>query len=116
VLERARGLVFGVTGQVDLPVLPHQPPLAVHDDRRVVPAQARALAAQLRVAQTEREPQAPRLVEQCPGLGAGHLSLEEGVDLGLVLHPPAREERGQGQLRKHHEIRATTVRLIEQGQ
>ena len=44
-------------------------------------------------------------------LGPGHLALEEGVDLPLILHPPAREEGGERELGKDHEIAAARMRL-----
>jgi hypothetical protein len=42
-----------------------------------------------------------------------HLALEEGVDLRLVLHPPAREEGGERELGKHHEVAAVGLGPLE---
>jgi len=63
-----------------------------------------------------RDAEPPRLVEQRPRLGPRHLALEERVDLRLVLHPPAGEERGEGQLGEGHEIGAPAVGLGEEGE
>ncbi len=48
--------------------------------------------------------------------GPGHLALEEGVDLPLILHPPAGEEGGERQLGKHHQLAAARVRLAQQAE
>src|SRR6185369_5794614 len=60
--------------------------------------------AQLSIAETEPDTESPRLVEERARLRPRHLALEEGVDLALVFHPPAGKERGEGQLRKNHQI------------
>src|SRR3954447_8506110 len=59
-------------------------------------------------------PLRPRLVEQRRGLVRGHLALEEGVDLVLVLHPPAQEEGGERQLGKDDEVAAVLARLAQE--
>jgi len=43
-----------------------------------------------------------------------HLLLEEGIDLGLVLHPPARKERRQRQFRKHDHVAAMSLSRSQQ--
>ena len=104
----------GVTGQVDLAVLADEPPAAIDQDRGVVAPERIALAGELGVAQAEGEAEPCRLVPERARLGPGHLALEERVDLRLILHPPAGEERGEGQLREDHEVAAPGVGLPEE--
>src|SRR5207249_3426411 len=111
VLERAPRLVLGVAGQVDLAVLEDAAAARVDEERRVV---AMAIGRLLRVAEAEAEAEPPRLVEERLRFRPGHLGLEEGVDLGLILHPPARKERRQRELGEHDQLRAARLRLVQQ--
>ena len=113
-LERSGRLVLGVAGQMDLAILPDDAADGVHEDRRVVAAGDAGLLGDLRVAHTEREAQAARLLEQGLGLRPRHLGLEERVDIALLPHVPAREERRQGQLREDHEVTVTGPGLAQQ--
>ena len=61
-------------------------------------ARPAAFLGQLGIAEIEADAELAGEIEQLPGLGIGHLALEIAVDLALVLHPPAREERRQRQL------------------
>jgi hypothetical protein len=113
VLERAIGLVLGVAGQVDLAVFPDQAPAGVDEDRGVVPMSDAALDDELRVAEIEAETEPRCLLEQRARLGPGHLALEERVDLRLILHPPARKERGEGELREDHQVATPGLGLVQ---
>ena len=117
VLERPPRLVVLVAGQVDL---------AVAGDLAAVrrrPGSACCSGGsppvgrrwQLGEAQREADAQVAGLVEQRLGVGPGHLGLEEGVDVGLVVEPPAGEERGQGQLGEGHQLGAVGRRLRAAG-
>jgi hypothetical protein len=116
VLERAVGLVLGMAGQVNLPITPNDVSRAVHEDGRVEAARAPILDGQLGIAEAEPDGEPPRLVEERARLRPRHLALEEGVDLRLILHPPAREERGERQLGEHDQLAAARVRLREEGE
>ena len=106
VLEGAPGLVLGMARQVDLAVFQRDRARLVDQDRGVEAARAAVLPRQLGEAEIEADAERLRLVEQRRGLVRRHLALEERVDLVLVLHPPAREERGERELGKHDEIAA----------
>jgi hypothetical protein len=110
-LKRAPGLVLGMAGQVHLPVLANDPPAAVDQDRAV---EAPALGRQLGMAQIEPDAELGRGLEQRPGRPAGHLGLEEGVDLGLRAEEPAREEGRERQLREDDEIGAAALGLAQE--
>ena len=72
-----------------------------------------ALPCELRVAEVKGDAEGGGLLEERPGLGAGHFRLEERVDLGIV-EQPARKERGQRELRIDHEVGAARCRLAHQ--
>ena len=66
------------------------------------------------VAEVEADPEAGGLVEQGPGVWTGHLGLEEVVELGPVVGPPAGKEGGEGQFGEHDEIAAGVGSLAQQ--
>ena len=86
-------------------------PVGTDQDRGVVAPRLALLLGQLGIAEIEADPELLREIEQRPGLGARHLALEIAVDLRLVGHPPAREERRQRQLGKDDEPGAPAMRL-----
>ena len=100
-LERPLGLVLGMAGQMDLAVLGDDAAVALDQDRGVEAANAALLAGELGIAETEPHRETLGLVEQRRRLVGRHLLLEEGIDLGLVGHPPAREEGRQRELGEH---------------
>ena len=106
--------VVGMTRQVHLAVLPDLPPLPVDQNRRVVAAGPALLLRKLAVAEVEADSEPGGLVEQGPGLGSRHLALEETVDLGLILHPPAGKEARERDLGEDHELAARCARLAKQ--
>jgi hypothetical protein len=115
VLERGLGLVVGVPGQVDLAVLADDRAVGRDQDRGVEAARAARFLRELGVADVEADAELLCLVEQRLRLGRGHRGLEvPAVHLGLVLHPPARKEGGEGELREDHELRAHGMRLAQQ--
>src|SRR5438445_8206657 len=61
VLEGPPGLVLGMAGQVDLPVLAHDAPRRVHQDRGIEAPRDPALDHELRVAEAHSRTQALRL-------------------------------------------------------
>ncbi len=52
--------------------------------------------------------------EQGPRCCIRHLALEPGVDFGLILHVPAREERGERELRVDDQIGAFRLGFVHQ--
>ncbi len=104
-----------MAGEVHLAVLADDASVRARQDGAVVVLRRAVLAGELGVAEIEGDAEVRRRLEQRPGLRARHLALEEGVDLGLVLHPVAREEGGQRQLGKDHELGAARVRLAHHG-
>ena len=113
VLELALGLVLGVAGQVDLAILADDRARIVDQDGRVEAAGFPALPCKLRVAEVKGDAEGGGLLEERPGLRAGHLRLEERIHLGVV-EQPARKERGQRELRIDHEVGAARCRLAHQ--
>src|SRR5262245_43296412 len=116
VLERPIGLVLGMAGEMDLPIAPDDLARAIREDGSVEAACAAPLVDELGVAEAEAHAEAARLVEERARLRPRHLVLEEGVDLRLIFHPPAREEGRERELREHHELAATRVGLGEEGE
>ena len=73
------------------------------------------LVGKFGVAQAEAHREPLGLGEQRRRLVGRHLLLEEGIDLGLALHPPAREERRERELGKHHELAAHALGFAQMG-
>jgi hypothetical protein len=69
---------------------------------------------QLGIAKIHRDLVVGGALKQRPGRGIRHLTLEPGIDLGLILHVPAREERGERELRIDDQIGAFRLRFIHQ--
>ncbi len=112
VLERRLRLVIGVAGQVHLAVLADDPAIGRHQDRGVI---AVVVRRQLGVADVEADAELLGLVEQRLGFFRGDaLFKEPRVDLGLVLHPPARKEGGEREFGKHHEPGAHRMAFAQQ--
>jgi hypothetical protein len=70
---------------------------------------------QLRIAEVEADTEPRRVLEQHLRLGTRHLALEEGVDLGLIFHVPAREEGRKRKLGKDDETAAALLGPDHQG-
>src|SRR3546814_6145533 len=88
----------------------------VDDDRRVE-AMRPAFGVgrcQLGIAEREADAEAFRLVEQRPGLGSRHLYLEEALDLGRILHVPAREKGRQREFRVDDQIAARVAGIAHE--
>src|SRR5204863_216281 len=66
------------------------------------------------IAEIKADAELLREIEQRPRLRARHVALEIAVDLGLVGHPVAREERRQCQLGKDDKLDAGAVCLAQQ--
>ena len=113
-LKRILRAVVGVAREMDLAVLADDRARLVDEDGGVVAALDAALLDELRVAQVEADTEALGLVKERPGRGIGHLALEEGVELVLVLDPPARKKTGQRKLRKYHQVAAPVVRRAKE--
>src|SRR5262245_32266678 len=101
---------------MNLAVLADDPAALVYQNGSVEVPGGAILMDQLGVAQAKAEPESARLVEERSRLRPRHLALEEAVDLGLILHVPAREERRQGQLGEHDEITASGLGVVKMGQ
>src|SRR5262249_45494561 len=114
VLERGLRQTLGMAGQVNFAIATEYPAVAFEENRRVVMPDPARLAGQLRIAEAEPYLQFPCQVEQWPGLGARYFALEKPVDLGLVGHPPAREEGGERQFRKDDKGGTPAMRLAQQ--
>src|SRR5215510_2792748 len=114
-LKGAPRLVLGMTGEMDLAVFADGAAGLVHQDRGVEAShRASGLTHELGVAETEADAETARLLEERTRLRPRHLTLEERVDLRLVLHPPAREEGRKGKLGKHHEVADMRLRLLQE--
>ena len=112
-LERRFRQVLGVSGKVDLPVLPDDL-AAVDEDRGVEVAMAVPVPDQLRVAEVEPDTEPPGGVEEGPGLRSGHRGLEVRVRGRRVLEEVAGEEGGEGELREDHQPAAGARRPLHQ--
>ena len=110
-LERARRIVVGVAGQMHLAVLADDPAVAVGQDRGV---EALAVRGELGIAERDGDLVFRRPFEQRPRRRVGHLALEPGIDLRLVGHVPAREERGERKLGVDDEVAVLRLGLVEQ--
>ncbi len=106
--------MVGVAGEMNLAVLADHPPLPVDDDRGVVMTDLLVFQGQLRIAEAKANLQALGFLEQRGGIRPRHLALEEAVDLLLVFHPPAGEERGQRDLGVDDHFALHVVRLAHQ--
>src|SRR5690606_9962829 len=93
VLESPPWLVLMVSRQMNLAVLADDLARLIDDDRGVEPARALAVLDQLRVAEVEADAELDGSLEQRSRLRSRHLALEVGIDLRLIAHVPAREER-----------------------
>ena len=102
-LVAARGIELVVAGQMHLAVLADDGARLVDQDRGV---EMMPVRRQLRIAEAHRHAGALRRLEQRPRGGVRHLALEPDVGVAAVLVIPAREERGQRQLRIDDEIAA----------
>ena len=105
------GSWFAWPGRWTLRYLPAMRPALVDQDRGVESPLPVALADDFGVAEIEAHLQLPPELEQRCGRRVRHLLLVEGVELRLVLHPPAGEEGGQRKLGEHHEPGAPSVRF-----
>src|SRR3984893_8004715 len=97
-----------------LTVLAHDAAVLVGDNGSVVVANLIIFMRALGEAEVEPYPAALGFLEQRKRVARRHLVFEEAVDLLLVLHPPAREERGQRQLGIDDEVAFHCVRLTHQ--
>ncbi len=112
-LEGRLGQMLGMAGQVDLAVAAEDASVRRDQDGRVVAFGFAGLDRQLGIAEIETDAESGRRLEERPCRRVGHLALEESIDLALILHPPARKERGEGELGKDHELRAGLMRLAQ---
>src|SRR5262249_25653738 len=111
ILEGMLRMPLRVTGEMDLPVLADDPAVALDEQARVEAPLRAPFDGELGVAEAEADLEPARLVEERLRRGAGHLPLEPGVELRLVVDPPVGEERGEGAFREDDEIAAATARL-----
>src|SRR5439155_5098764 len=112
VLEGRLGLVLGVPRQVHLAVLADDRAVGADEDRSVV---AMLVGGELGIADIKPNSQLLRFGKQGLRLRGGYRRFEIlAVHLPLVLHPPALEEGGEGELGKHHELRSHAVRFFQQ--
>ena len=115
VLERRFGQVVGVSGEVDLPVLPDDLP-AVHENRGVEVAMAVPFPDQFRVSEMEADAELAGGVEEGPGFRPGHRRLEVRVRGRRVLEEVAGEEGRQGELGEDHQPAAGARRPLHEGE
>src|SRR5438477_1778756 len=107
--------MLGMAGEMDLAVPADDAAIGINEDRRVVMPRLALLLGQLGIAEIKADAELLREIEQRPRLRARHIALEIAVDLGLVGHPIAREERRQCQLGKDDKLDAGAVCLAQQG-
>ena len=103
VLERPIGLVVLVAGDVRLLVGGDDAAVAL-DQRLHVPADGPSALVEVGVAEAEADAQPLRFVEQRLRGRVGHLALVPVVGLADVVDEPSGEERGERQLRVHHQL------------
>jgi len=71
---------------------------------------------QLGIAEAHRHLILRSALEQRHRRRVRHLALEPGLDLGLILHVPARKESGERQFRINDQIRPAPFCLVHQGE
>src|SRR5580692_9943947 len=113
-LKRIVRPVIGMAGQMNLAVFADDCAFLVDQNRRVVVMGLAALPLKLGVAQIKSYAERLGGLEQRPGCRARNLPFEEAVDLGIVLHPPARKEGRQRQLWVDHDVGAARLGLFHQ--
>ena len=114
VLKGVLRTTVGMARQMDLAVLAEDAAVLVGDNGGVVVANLIIFMCALGEAEVEPHPAALGFLEQRKRVARRHLVFEEAVYLLLVLHPPAREERGQRQLWIDDEVAFHVVRLAHQ--
>ena len=120
-LGGAAWVVIGMAGQMNLAVFQHDLTGAIDQYLRVEAPLAQAefvvlLQRHLGIAQTE--PNAGRLgrIKQRLGDGRGHFGFKPLIGLAEMLAIMAREEGGQRQFGKHHQLRPALLGALEQSQ
>jgi hypothetical protein len=97
---------------VDLAVLADDRAVGADEDRAI---EAPPLGRELGIAEVEAGAELFCLVEQGLRLLRRNAFFKVlRIDVGLVLHPPARKERGERELRKDDELRAHAVGFPQQ--
>ena len=111
-LERRLRLVVRMARQMHFAVLADDAPVRRDEDGAVV---AVIVGRKLRIADVEADAELARLLKKRLRLGSWHLALEIApVDFRRIVHPPAREERGEGELREDDKPGAHAVRFAQQ--
>jgi hypothetical protein len=72
------------------------------------------LIRQFGVAEIEADTERFCGFEQRPRRRARHFAFEKAVEFGLIIHPPARKERGQRELGEDHDVAAARFGLAHQ--
>src|SRR5260370_35259265 len=90
----------GMAGQVDLAIAADDLAVRRDQDGGVVAPGRAGLPRQLGIAEIEADAELGGQREERPRRLVRHRALEKGVDLALILHPPARKEGGEGKLGK----------------
>ena len=114
-LEGRLGQVFRVSGEMDLPVL-REDLAFVHQDRGVEVTDAVRLPDEFGVPEVEADAEPPGGVEERARLRPRHRGFEVPVRSGRVLEEVAREEGGEGEFGKHHQLAAASSRPLKERQ
>ena len=114
-LKRSPRFVLSVAGKVDLAVFADDIAALVDQNGGVEMMGAPALAHHFRVAQIKANTEFHRSFEQRLGIGAGHLALEKGVDVGLIIKEPTGEKSRQRQFGENHKFGAALLGLAHHG-
>ena len=110
-LESALGIEFRMAGQMGLAIFADDLGRFVGEDAGV---EVMAVRRQLGIAEAHRHLVFGRAGKQRHRRRIRHLALEPGVDLGLILHVPAREKRRQRQFGIDDQIGPARLGLVHQ--
>src|SRR5579872_3715239 len=113
-LKGSPWLVFGMSRQMNLAVFGNDRAAPVHQNGRVVTMGHTVLDGEFGIAEIKADSKLAREVEQRLGFSSRHFAFEIAIDLRLIFHVPAREERGQCEFGIDNQIAALRVRLAHQ--
>ena len=110
-LVRAFGVVFHMAGQMDLAIFADDLARLVGENSGV---EVMSIRRQLRIAEIHRHLVLRRALEQRPRRSVRHLALEPIIELGPILHIPAREEGRERQFRIDDQVGAFCFGFVHQ--
>src|SRR5438105_6133362 len=106
------GLVLRMAGQVDLAIASDDAPGPVHQDGGI---ESLTAFGELGIAEVKANAEFFGFVEQWAHRGIRHRLLEKAFVSFCLLHPVAREKRGERQFREHHTSGTASGSVAQQG-